>query len=163
MKRRILTVVTGIIFLILMACSGDPWVDVRLDGTDIFASFPQEPSQESKSMELPGFGDVTMTMARYTDKGISYTVSVMKIADTDISFNEENMAPHAMLRKGASLGDTIDVYLGSLSGKEYQMNFKGRTVIQRMFVDDNKMYTIVTMFESDKSGDADKFLASIKL
>ena len=163
MKKIIITILTGISCVFLVACSNDIWVDAKLDGTEITASFPSEPSLKSNSMSLPSMGEVTVSQASLKDEDITYSVTVMKMLDSQQDFNEGNMAPHAMLNKGAKLGDTNDVYLGSLSGKEYKMTISGRMVVQRMFVDSNKMYTIVTIFKDSRSKEAYRFLDSVRL
>lgn len=163
MKNIIITILTGISLLALVACSEDTWVEIKLEGTEITASFPSEPSIKSKSMTLPGLGEVTVTQASFSDEDITYSVNAMEMLDSQQEFNEENMAPHAMLNKGASLGDTNSVYLGSLSGKEYKMNIRDRSVIQRMFVDSNKMYTFIAIFKDSSSENAERFLDSVRL
>ena len=43
------------------------------------------------------------------------------------------------------------------------MNIKDRNVVQRIFVDANKMYTIITIFKDSRSEDAERFIESVKL
>ena len=163
MKRLNFAIFSIILILLLPACSKKTWTEVKINNTDVKASFPSEPGQKSRNLTLPGFGKVTLTMAKLKSKDITYTISAMEILDSEIEFNDENISPHSMLRKGASLYETNQVYLGALSGKEFKMNFKGRKAIQRMFLDSNKMYTIITIFKDSQAHNADIFINSAKL
>jgi len=164
---RIKKLALSLLFLFLTAalfssCSKPKWKKLVIKGTRVELLFPEKPVQTSKTLHVPRVGQAKYSYISLHKGDIFYSISVLKANDAEMIFNIDDLSPRSLLRKGARLTRVRTLTVDGLEGKEFLLKYTGRKIKQRMFVDSNKIYTAIVIYNHKDRLSAKKFLRSIR-
>ncbi len=150
------------IAIIFSSCTQPKWTKYSIKGSRVIGLFPVKPIQTSSKLRVPGKGKAQLDYVSLNKDNIFYAISVLKAKDEEMIFNIDDMSPRSLLRKGAKLIRVRSIQVNGVEGKEFLLKYSGRKIKQRMFVDSNKIYTIVVIYTQQDRRMAKKFLRSVR-
>ncbi|MDO6776541.1 hypothetical protein Q4591_14380 [Shewanella sp. 3_MG-2023] len=135
---------------------GQNWIKYQFDSDGVAVKFPDTPKVENISVE-----HLQIEMVRLRRENVEYGISVFR----GKSILHAQSGPASLIKKGAKLISSNDIYVMDYLGDEYHLSYEGRNVTQRFIhLDDSLVSQIVFFGEGDISKkSAQLFLGSLEV
>ncbi|MCL1046534.1 hypothetical protein L2737_14565 [Shewanella electrodiphila] len=135
---------------------GQNWLQYQFDSDNVVVKFPDKPKVENISVE-----NLQIEMVRLRRENVEYGISVFR----GESILHAQSGPASLIKKGAELISSNNIFVMDYLGDEYHLIYKGRNVTQRFIhLDDSLVSQIVFFGEGDiPKKSAQLFLGSLEV